>query len=280
MNPTNYITPKFIEGNAGKLFSLHYAPQNITGNSECFVIAPSFAEEMNRCRYMGTMLAQLLSRNGFGYLIVDTYGTGDSEGDSKDVGWDQNCQDLKTAFEYAHTLGYSHVSLLGVRLGALQVMQILPKLENVNRLVFWQPVINGQAALTQFLRIKIAASIGRNEKAETIGDFEKQIEQGNYLSVAGYDMSPELFKAMKEAKFLGNIETCSIPVAWFTTLTSADRKTPRSDLVLIDQWRAQGAKIDHMEIIGPPFWQAHERTLIPELVDATVKYVAGSKYEH
>lgn len=93
-------------------------------------------------------------------------------------------------------------------------------------------------------------------------------------------MSPELFKAMKEAKFLGNIESCSIPVAWFTTLTSVNRKTPRSELALIDQWRAQGAKIDHMEIIGPPFWQAHERTLIPELVDATVKYITGSKYEY
>lgn len=55
MNPKCHITPNFIEGSAGKLFTLHYAPENISNESECFIVVASFAEEMNRCRYMGTM---------------------------------------------------------------------------------------------------------------------------------------------------------------------------------------------------------------------------------
>ncbi len=71
----------------------------------CIVIAASFAEEMNRCRYMSTLLAQSLSSQGYGFLSVDAYGTGDSEGDFKDAGWEQTCQDLITGVSYACTLG-------------------------------------------------------------------------------------------------------------------------------------------------------------------------------
>lgn len=137
-------------------------------------------------------------------------------------------------------------------------------------------MINGQAALTQFLRIKIAASINRNEEPGKIKDFEDQIERGEYLSVAGYDMSPNLFKGLKAANFQDYIELNSSSICWFTILASADRKTPQTDLKLIEKWRGNGAAIDHKEIIGPPFWQAHERILVPELIDETIKYVTNT----
>ncbi len=276
MNPDYHITPSFIEGSAGKIFALHYSPQDITNQSECFVVAASLAEEMNRCRYMGTMLAQQLSMRGYGYLVVDTYGSGDSAGDTLDVRWDQIYQDLNTAIEHAFSLGYKHVSLLGIRLGALHVMQVAAKCPNIKRLIFWQPIINGQSALTQFLRIKIAASIGRNEEPGTIKDFEAQIARGEYLNVTGYDIHPEFFNGIKTAHFKNHIASCSMPVGWFTTLTSADRKTPQGDIKLIQSWREQGSDIRHIEVIGPSFWQAHERTLVPELVEETIKYVTES----
>lgn len=276
MSPDYRITSSFIEGQAGKLFALHYAPNKIANQSECFVVAASLAEEMNRCRYMGTMLAQQLSMRGYGYLVVDAYGTGDSAGDTKDVCWEQTCRDLNTAIQHAFTLGYQHVSLIGIRLGALQVMQVAAKLPNIKRLIFWQPIINGQAALTQFLRIKIAASIGRNEEPGTIKDFEAQIERGEYLNVAGYDINPEFFNGIKTAHFKNHLESCIFPVGWFTTLTSADRRTPQGDVKLIQEWRNKGSNVSHIEIIGPSFWQAHERTLVPELVEETIKYVTES----
>ena len=55
-----------------------------------------------------------------------------------------------------------------------------------------------------------------------------------------------------------HLETTSIPIAWFTVLASAERKTPRGDLQAIEKWQEQGTKIDHKTVIGPAFWQAHE----------------------
>ncbi len=276
MQPAFHIVPEFIQGSAGKLFSLHYAPNHISKASECVIVAASFAEEMNRCRYMGTMLAQQLSQQNIGFLTVDAYGTGDSEGEFKDSSWKQCYEDLMTALSYARNLGYQQLSILGVRLGALHAMQACAEIKNLKRLILWQPVISGQTALTQFLRIKIAASMQRDEKPETTHDLEKQIENGQHISVSGYEVGPALFKGIKAAKFESYIDTAALPVGWFTIISSSDRKTPRGDTIMIEKWRQKGAMIEHREIVGPPFWLAHERTLVPELVDATVRYVTRS----
>jgi len=274
MHPSFRIEANFIQGGVGKLFALHYAPQKISEVSECIVAAASFAEEMNRCRYMSTMFAQRLSLLNVGYLSVDAYGTGDSEGEFEDSTWTQNYDDLLTAISYAESLGYQRISILGVRLGALQALRAVTETKRIRRLIFWQPVINGQAALTQFLRIRIAASMQRDEKPETIKDLEQQIENGRHISVSGYEVGSDLFNGIKTAKFDRYVDALDVAVGWFTVISSAERKTPRGDMSMIDKLRQNGILVDHQEVVGPPFWLAHERTLVPELVDATVNYVA------
>lgn len=270
---TYSIQPLFTSGIQGKLYALHYAPSRIDEVTECFIVAPPFAEEMNRCRYMSTMLAQSLGENGYGYLSVDSYGTGDSEGDFAESNWELMSQDLLTAIDYAYDQGYGKIALLGIRLGALQVMKIANSIEKLHRILFWQPVTNGQATLTEFLRIRIAASMNRNEKAGTIKEFEEQIERGKSVQVGGYDVSPGLFKGIKSAKFEDYFDLTTVPIGWFTALASAIRKPPRTDTMKVDKWRAKGAIVDYFNVIGPPYWQAHERTLLPELIEETISYI-------
>ena len=273
MNSTYKIIPEYIDGDLGQLFTLLYQPDDLSDVTECFIVAPSFAEEMNRCRYMCTMLAQALAEQGYAFLSVDSYGVGDSEGDFVDADWEQGNKDLLTGIAYAQKLGFKNISIVGVRLGALQAMQIIKQIDNLKRLILWQPVINGQSALTQFLRIKIAASLGRNEAPGTIHDFDAQVEKGESIEVAGYDVSPGLYKGMKASLFKDYIDFNTVPVGWFTTLTSEDRKTPRADINMIENWQQNGATVDHRIIYGPSYWQVHERTLVPGLVDATVEYI-------
>lgn len=273
MNSSYKRIPKYIDGDMGRLFTLLYQPDNRSDDTECFIVAPSFAEEMNRCRYMCTMLAQSLAEQGYAFLSIDPYGVGDSEGNFVDADWEQGNKDLLTGIAYADRLGFKKISIVGVRLGALQALQIQAEIPNLYRLILWQPVINGQSALTQFLRIKIAASIGRNETPGTITDFDAQIEKGESIEVAGYDVSPGLYSGMKVSRFEDYIDSCSVPVGWFTTLTSKDRKTPRAESNMIAKWQKNGAIVNHRIVYGPSYWQVHERTLVPGLVDATVNYI-------
>ena len=269
------LNPAYIAGTKGKLFALHCEPEARNNRAECVIVVPSFAEEMNRCRYMQTMLAQQLVGHGIALLSVDPFGTGDSQGEFVDADWQQWIQDIITAADYAEQLGYRSITLLGIRLGALLAVAAAPEVKNLQRLVFWQPVSNGKVALNQFLRIKIAAAIGRDEDGGTTAQFEEELNRGNSIQVAGYDVSPELFKGLQAAHFDQHLPSITAPISWFTVLASEERNTPRADLKTIEQWRAEGKQIDHLMTIGPAFWQAHERTLAPNLVNDTASHLAG-----
>ncbi len=278
MNSTGLLQPGFIEGSRGALFALHHKPRNFAENASCTIVVPSFAEEMNRCRYMQTLLAHQLTAAGHAMLIVDPYGTGDSAGDFVDGDWQQWTDDMVTAIHHARELGYKRVTLLGIRLGAMLAAAAAERAP-VEHLVFWQPVASGKVALNQFLRLKIAASIGRDETATSTAALEQEINDGNSIQVAGYDISPGLFKGLQAASLNAHMTQLALPVDWYTVLASAERKTPRGDKTVMDKWRQAGAQVNHHEIIGLAFWQAHERTLAPALVDATAALLTAEQGE-
>ena len=274
MRTEDTVEVSFIPGRKGQLFAMHRPPEKIGPHSECFVLAPSFAEEMNRCRYMCTLLAQGITKHGHGYLSVDPYGTGDSAGEFVDANWETWCEDLIAACDYARTLGYSRITLFGIRIGALLVLDVAERITQLQRIILWQPVISGKTALTQFLRIRIAASLDREESGGTVADFEKELDAGQPIQVAGYDVSPALYRSIQAASLENHLDFKAVPVAWFNTLASADRKTPQFEASFLERWRKENLRIKHFTVIGPSYWAVHERTLAPTLVDATVEYAA------
>lgn len=273
------LEASYIEGTRGSLFALHYLPATAKNQSECFIVLAPFAEEMNRCRYMQTMLAQSLAKRGYGVLIVDPYGTGDSEGDFVDADWQQWREDTLCTETYARKLGYLSTSILAIRLGSLLAASVVSEFKSLHRLIFWQPVTNGKIALNQFLRLRVAASIARGEEAETTANLEAQLKGGSSIQVSGYDVSPTLFEG------IGNTKLDQLPhlqntlVSWFTVLASTERKTPRADLKTIERMSESGFDVTHTTVIGPAFWQAHERTLAPSLISATLDCISGTTHE-
>lgn len=276
MKEENYsIVAGFLPGTRGQLYTVHYIPSILSEKAECIVVSSAFAEEMNRCRYMCTMFAQGIASQGVGFFSYDTYGTGDSEGDFDELEWGQAGADLLTVCKYVLEQGYTRISILGIRMGALQALQVAKLIPNLHRMLFWQPVVNGNTALTQLLRLKIAGTINRDEESSSSEDFESMAESGKHIEVAGYSLSPNLFKGMKSAKMEDYLDFTHVKIVWFTTIASEKRKPPRAEILLMDKWRAEGATIDNFSIVGPPYWQVHERTLAPALVAATVQCVVG-----
>jgi exosortase A-associated hydrolase 2 len=277
MGTLHDLNATFIEGGKGPLFTLHHAPQKQNEHSECIVVSPSFAEEMNRCRYMQTMLAQALTARGYGLVSVDLYGTGDSAGEFGEASWQGWIEDTIAATHYATQLGYQNISLLGVRLGALLGMAAAPSIENLKSLILWQPVSSGKATLTQFLRLKIASAMARGETGITTAQLEEEINRGLSIQIAGYDVSPDLFSGINTAHLSHHLHFTSTPVSWFTIVPSTEKKTPRVDIQTIEKWRSNGADIAHQAIVGPAFWQAHERSLAPDLIPATIATITNSE---
>ena len=90
-------------------------------------------------------LATRLARVGFHVLRFDYFGTGDSAGDMEQVSLQQWLADVVAAVgEVRDSLDHSSVSLVGLRLGATLAAMAALKCENVDRLVLWEPVIQGR----------------------------------------------------------------------------------------------------------------------------------------
>jgi len=154
-------------------------------------------------------------------------------------------------------------------------LQVADQIDGLQRLVFWNPVVSGKTTLTQFLRIRIAASLEREEEATTVAQFVEQIDQGKSVQVAGYDISPGLFNGIMSASLEHHLDLIDIPVLWINTLASEERKVPRVEINLEKKWRANGGDITLSTVIGPSFWAAHERSLATDLVSATIDYISG-----
>src|ERR1700686_1346504 len=90
-----HIRPFYLLGARGPLLAIYYAPVTEPSPVGDVLLAPPFAEEMNRCRAMVAIQARAFSRMGIGTLVLDPYGTGDSSGDFSDGSWELWRDDLK-----------------------------------------------------------------------------------------------------------------------------------------------------------------------------------------
>src|SRR5215831_1508934 len=86
--------PFFIDGPRGALCAVYYPPSDTVAPRGDVVVAPAFAEEMNRCRSMVSMQARSLAQSGVGALVLDPFGTGDSAGNFSDFTWSRAKDDL------------------------------------------------------------------------------------------------------------------------------------------------------------------------------------------
>lgn len=95
-------------------------------------------------------LARLLCAEGLHVLRFDYFGTGDSAGDFTEASQDQWLADIDTAIEELKQLAQiSHVDLVGMRYGATLAATTARVRADVNRLVLWDPIVDGQAYLTE-----------------------------------------------------------------------------------------------------------------------------------
>ncbi|MDD5276197.1 MAG: hydrolase 2, exosortase A system-associated [Methylovulum sp.] len=264
------LEPFFIQGEKGRLFCLFSPPKD--KQSEVLLFLPSFAEELNRCRVMVAMQARIFAEKGVGCLLLDYYGTGDSEGDFSETHWKQWLQDAETSYAWLKQQGYEKIGLWGVRLGGLLAVELAgARPDRFSRLLLWQPVLDGKAFFTQFLRIRLAMLMDRGEPKETTQQMRDQLQQGQSLEIAGYEITSQLACGI-DSKNLLNFKqiSTSLPIDWFESVMNEQAGPSLASQKVIAQWQQQGILITPHTFLGPTFWQLYERQLTPDLLDKTI----------
>ena len=259
------MEPRFLPGVQGPLFTVYHPPAvNPTKGGILFV--PPFAEELNKSRRMVSLQARRLADQGYAVLLLDHFGCGDSGGDFRQARWDHWLTDLEMAQDWLSQRLEGPPVIWGLRLGALLAAELSWRNKTSHRLLFWQPVVDGSRFLQQFLRLRLATGLMKG-KAESVSQLREALEAGQILEVAGYDLHPELAKAVAGTRL--QRPPPGSRVDWLELSGHPERRLPPTSALVVESWRECDITLRTQVLAGEPFWTTQEIATVPALLEAT-----------
>jgi len=146
------VTPFYFGSAERQLFGVHHVPAR-GARDHGVVVVPPMGQEALRAHRALRQLGIALARERYHTLVFDLGCTGDSAGDFGDASLARWVDDARTAAdELRDRTGLARVSFVGLRLGAVHAWRASIGRRDVDRLVLWEPVINGAAYLAELAR--------------------------------------------------------------------------------------------------------------------------------
>jgi exosortase A-associated hydrolase 2 len=218
-----------------------------------------------------------LAKGGIATIVPDLYGTGDSEGDFSDGDWMQWQQDLVTASNWSASEGWPVSAMLAIRLGCALAVDACRQLAvPVERTVFWAPVLDGRRFLTQYLRLRVAASMMDAGGGETVSALRERIENGETLEVSGYALAASLARQIDCADASGRLSDHLGALHWMEIVRSDSPVLPEAAAAAIKLASSAMRTVVSQAIPGDPFWSSTEIVVNAKLIDTTVAALVHS----
>lgn len=267
--------PFFLDSHPGQRLCVYHPPAGACRGAILYI--HPFGEEMNKSRRAVALQARALSALGYGVLLLDLHGCGDSSGDFSEARWEHWQGDIAAGIAWLGRETGRPVSLWGLRLGALLALEHAngAAAGAIERVVLWQPVHAGATFLKQFLRLRVASEMMGEQKGGGTEALLAALHAGESLEIAGYELAPQLATAI-EARSAAAFAVRACPVHWLEVASDPERPLPPASLRVIEGWRAAGVTVDARSVPGQAFWATQEITDCPALLNATCAIFAGN----
>ena len=267
----------FLKADHGARFCLYHGPPPAHECHGVLIYVHPFGDEMNKSRRMAALQARTFAAAGFGVLQIDLFGCGDSSGEFREARWDIWKQDLEMARKWVEGRTMAPVGLWGLRLGALLALDFAKSsTQEIHGIILWQPVINGESFLTQFLRLQVANEMLAKGQEKTGGTnaLRDALASGKMLEVAGYELAPELAAAIDGIK-AAELAVMNTGIHWFEVVAEEGRAITPSAKKVVSAWREKDVDLHLHLVTCLPFWATQEISECPDLVAATTSvYIA------
>ncbi len=260
--------PLFIPCQTGELFAMYYPPSSGSKPKKVFLHIPAFAEEMNKSRRMVALQARAFAQHGFGVLVMDLLGTGDSFGNFSEATWLIWQRNIDTAIQWLIEQGAESINLWSLRIGGLLAMDFVSKsCAKIDKLFCWQPVLNGETFVMQFLRLRVAAAVmDRHAPQEKTSELKQQLLDGKAIEVAGYLLNPDLIMPMLALR-ANELDLSAISeVVMFEVVASEDKETSPANAKFIEILNSKNQRATIKTVVGSPFWATQEIVAVPDLI--------------
>jgi exosortase A-associated hydrolase 2 len=269
----------FLATDTGKLLITQFLSAEYHQARLNVIAVPPFCEEMNKSRKMLATFARYAAKNNIRVSLIDLFGTGDSEGNLCDATWSIWQKNIVALYQY---LQQKHpeipIAILGLRTGGLLALDccVRKEISAPLMLMLWQPVLNGQQYINQFMRLRLAAEMFSKQPKCTINELLDQLHNTGVIEIAGYDLSQTLSEQISTLNYL---ELAQLPpglkLGWLEIgLPPKQELLPISQKV-ISKWQQHNV-IWGQFVIGDSFWQTQEITIAKDLVDPSVGYLLES----
>ena len=193
--------PLFFPNGRYSLFGVLHKANGPT-SLPAFVFCHPFGEEKLWTHRVFVGYARLLAAAGHPVLRFDYMGNGDSGGGFSESSVATACADVHCAIEQVRGLtGARTVSLLGLRLGATIASLVADEASDLQHLVLWAPIVDGDRYMQELLRINVTTQMAtfkeiRQERPALV----EVMRQGNTVNVDGYEMSFPLYSEVAALK--------------------------------------------------------------------------------
>jgi len=266
--------PFFLKTEFGDCFCLYHTPHPDKKCLGGFIYVHPFGEEMNKSRRMVALQARAFAAMGFGVLQIDLFGCGDSQGEFVNARWDIWKQNLEAARNWLEKRITAPISLWGLRLGALLALDFARgSKKKFERIILWQPVINGELFLTQFLRLRVANEMlgSANEKSSGTKALRSSLAAGEQIEVAGYELTYELTSVIENLKAI-NLTVSEVLLDWFEIVSDSSRAMSPASTKVVKEWEKEKDGNLNVHLVPcAPFWATQEISECPGLVSATAE---------
>lgn len=265
-------------GRSGQRFCIYHAPAAGAAVRGAFVHVHPFGEEMNKSRRMAALQSRAFAANGHAVLRIDLAGCGDSSGEFVAATWADWVEDVLLALRQMQARHpAAPLWLWGTRVGCLVAAEAARRFGEPVRLLLWQPVPSGAAALAQFLRLRSAAALTQGAPEVSGAGARRALANGQAIDVAGYELPAALALPLEQAQLALPPRTPAC--VWLETSNDDEPQLLPRSVKVIDIWRQQLPAVSAITarcVRGPAFWQAVEIEEAPALIEASLDAVAGA----
>jgi len=244
--------PFFFHNENYRLFGVLHEAKKLP-RKEGFVFCAPFAEEKLWAHRVMVNFARELAVRGYPVLRFDYMGNGDSEGEFEESSLETILSDTECATRtlMAQVRDVESVNLLGLRLGGTVAALVAESAAKVNKLILWEPILNGASYMREMLRVNLSTQTAVYKKIlHNTDDLVRMMKEGKTVNVDGYEMAWPLYEQVEKIDLLERSKTCDIPAL----IVQICRKEKYVNPLLAKL--KEKCSIIHIDIsVEEPFWK-------------------------
>ena len=186
---------EFIQLGGERLFAALHVPDHPP--SRAVVMCHPLGEEKLWSHRVFVSFARDLASSGYLALRFDFRGEGDSDREFEQSDFESRVADACMALDFIRRSqpSVTEITLMGLRLGASVAAAAAARHPEAQRLLLWDPVVDGEAYMQSFLRLNLMYQMSVHRRVvENRDALVSRLAGGDTVNIEGYELANALFQ--------------------------------------------------------------------------------------